>query len=180
MHGKAAFNEPRPARRTLDVPLCLLYLAGGWSKTAAVVLSDHLLRNWLSLDSLQQRTTCLLSEPERGRPPSTTPPPQHQKRLTAAERIQLVQAYKAGATILELAESYGIARTTVMTHLNRMAVPRRVIGADLINVQQAAELYEAGASLKDLGQRYGCHPETVRNALLRAGVTMRPRPGWKH
>jgi hypothetical protein len=42
---------------------------------------------------------------------------QHQKRLTSEEVNRLTQDRRAGMTIMELADRYGIHRTTVMNHI---------------------------------------------------------------
>ncbi len=44
---------------------------------------------------------------------------QSQKRLSATQVDELVSARKAGATINELAEQFGIHRTTVMSRLKK-------------------------------------------------------------
>jgi hypothetical protein len=147
-----------------------------------VVLSNPLLRNWSTLESLQNQTIHTLKEiPDHGNDRSYgRPPVQQQKRLSPAESVALIQTYKAGAGILDLAKTYGIHRTTVTGQLRRMGIPPRVRGRDAMDLEQAAVLYQAGASLKSVGERYGCDAETVRQALIGAGVQMRPRRGWRY
>lgn len=50
---------------------------------------------------------------------------QVQCHLPVAEVEQLIAKYLAGATTLELAEAYGIRRTTALALLERNQVPRR-------------------------------------------------------
>ena len=39
-------------------------------------------------------------------------------------------------------------------------------------------LYEAGQSTLTVGQRFGVSPATMARELKRAGLVLRPRPGW--
>ena len=111
-------------------------------------------------------------------PPPTTPrglkkkgtalnPPQ--RRLSPTDIDDLIAAYRAGATIIQLAMEFGIHRTTVAGHLDRHGVPRHseltVWDDDIL--REAAELYATGLSLADVAERF-----------RRAGVTVRPRRGW--
>jgi hypothetical protein len=50
--------------------------------------------------------------------------PDLQIRLLASEVADPVAAHERGATVINLAERYGIDRTTVLTHLRRQGVPR--------------------------------------------------------
>ena len=49
-----------------------------------------------------------------------------QRPLRAADVDALIGQYRAGATVKELAGRFGISRTTVMAHLTRRNVQRRV------------------------------------------------------
>ena len=112
---------------------------------------------------------------EKGR--LSNPP---QRRLSPASIDGLVEAYRAGATINELAVEFGIHRTTVAGHLDRKGVPRRSEATvwDDCALREAAELYATGLSLADVANRFGIDAQTVANRFRRAGVTVRPRRGW--
>ena len=56
---------------------------------------------------------------EKGR--LSNPP---QRRLSPTDLDDLLDAYRAGATINQLAAEFGIHRATVATHLDRQGVPR--------------------------------------------------------
>jgi len=56
---------------------------------------------------------------EKGR--LSNPP---QRRLSPTDIDDLVNAYRAGATINQLAAEFSIHRTTVAEHLDRLGVPR--------------------------------------------------------
>ena len=103
-----------------------------------------------------------------------------QRRLSPTDVVDLVNAYRAGATISQLATEFGVHRTTVPAHLDRRSVPRHseqtAWDDDILN--EAAERYAAGLSLADVGDRYGIDAQTVANRFRRAGVHVRPRRGW--
>ena len=58
---------------------------------------------------------------------------------------------------------------------SRRALER--LSADEVN--EAAQLYRQGLSLAQLGDHFHVDPKTVWNVLRKAGVSLRPRPGWR-
>jgi hypothetical protein len=104
---------------------------------------------------------------------------QNQQRLTPSDISLLVGGYLAGVNVSDLAELFGVHRDTVRGHLNRSDVGRRARGLDDDGVRQAAALYEAGNSLAAVGKVFGLGAETIRQAFMRAGIRLRPRPGWQ-
>ena len=104
---------------------------------------------------------------------------QHQRRLSAEEVETLVAAYESGTSIKDLTTAYGLHRKTVVRHLDRALVIRRATPLAQINVEKLAQLYAQGWSLKQIGDRFGVRPTSVYYRLRQAGVTMRPRNGWK-
>lgn len=113
----------------------------------------------------------------RDRPPArTTRSPLRQRRLDVQEQAQLLAAYKQGVKINDLAEVFGLSRTAVMANLDRLGVESRRGIVDR-RIDEARSLYEQGYSLAKIGKWYGVYPSTVRDALLKASVSMRPRPG---
>jgi len=94
---------------------------------------------------------------------------QHQRRLTA-EVVELVQVYRAGSSMHELAVQFGVHRTTVAACLRRLAIPLRRQGLYGDDLAEAIKLYQDGWSLARLGDKFGCDAETVRQALKRRGV----------
>jgi AraC-like DNA-binding protein len=113
----------------------------------------------------------------RDRPSArATRSPQRQRRLDDQEQAQLLAAYEQGVMINDLAAMFGLSRTAVMANLGRLGAESRRGVVDR-RIEEARSLYESGESLATIGNRYGVNPSTVRNALLKAGVTMRPKPG---
>ena len=103
-----------------------------------------------------------------------------QRRLSPTDLDDLLEAYKAGATINQLAVEFGIHRTTVAGHLDRHGVPRHseltVWDDDIL--REAAEMYATGLSLTDVAHQFGIDAHTVASRFRRAGVAVRPRRGW--
>lgn len=104
---------------------------------------------------------------------------QHQIRLNPDQIRKLVSEYQEGLTVLDLAVRYRIHRTTVLAVLRREKVPPRTGVIDR-NIDEAKQLYELGWSLSKVGQHLGVDAETVRRGLMKAGVVIRQRRGWKH
>ncbi len=102
---------------------------------------------------------------------------QVQRRLSVESVDELVADYQDGVMIRELAEQFGIHRGTVVEHLDRAGVERR-IDAVKRRLEEARSLYESGWSLTRVGAHLSVHPETVRRTLKAAGVRLRRRPGW--
>ena len=103
-----------------------------------------------------------------------------QRRLSPSDIDDLVNAYRAGATISQLAAEFGVHRTTVAGHLDRHGVRRHseqtAWGDELL--ERASELYATGLSLADVADQFGIDAQTVANRFRRAGVPVRPRRGW--
>ena len=100
----------------------------------------------------------------------------HQKRLTEQEVRELAEARVSGAEINELAERFGIARNTVMKHLEREGVPgRRRPGRKLNDVQleEAGRLYESGLRLELVAEQFNVRRHYLRDALAERGFTIR-------
>jgi hypothetical protein len=103
-------------------------------------------------------------------------PRQRQRRLGMAEVMELIKAYEQQESIKELAQRFGIHRTTVTSLLRRHGVALRRSGLAPADVAEATHLYRHGWSLARLGAEFGVDPTTVWWALHAAGVVMRP-PG---
>jgi hypothetical protein len=91
---------------------------------------------------------------------------------------ELVEAYRAGATVFDLAARFSIDRKTVGAHLRRRGVDTKLPGLHPDDVPAAAELYRSGWSLIGIAEKFGTSGNTVRRCLLEAGVELRPRRGW--
>jgi len=92
----------------------------------------------------------------------------------------LVARYQAGITACQLADTFGIHRTTVSLILQRQGIPRRNQPLTQAQIAAAISLYDNGSPLSAVGATLGCQPSTVWLALRAAGVKLRPRNGWQH
>jgi hypothetical protein len=106
---------------------------------------------------------------------------QAQVRLDPHQARALATSYRHGKATKELAEQFGIHRTTVTTILQRLGVELRQKGLSDEQVGEACRLYPEGWSLVRLAERYDVTDTTVRRYLLLAGVVMRsPHERRKH
>lgn len=120
----------------------------------------------------------VVREPGHLRQPSGSPR-RRLRRLSEDQVIQLALNREAGAEIKELAERYGIDRSTVITHLHRAGVPGRrrqgrTLSAD--QVQAAGRLYASGVNLIEVGEAFDVDRRYLRKTLPAAGFALRP-PG---
>lgn len=94
--------------------------------------------------------------------------------------FQLIAAYTAGDSVEQLAERFGVHRTTVIAHLDRRKIERRTAPTawDHAALTAAAASYVSGESLAAVAARFGVDPSTVANRFRRAGIAIRPRRGW--
>lgn len=90
--------------------------------------------------------------------------------LTAAEVDALVGDYLAGMSVKSLAETYGIHRATVFSHLRRRNVPSRRPGLGPDEKAEAVRLARAGVSMRAIARLTGVDRKAVRAALVEAGL----------
>lgn len=111
--------------------------------------------------------------------------PGRQRLLAAADEPPIAAAYRNGATLAELGQRYGVAKTTIRRALHRQGVELRAAGTPhplderrkLSDEQRAdvARLYvEELWSLRQLAQQFGVERTTIRRILRRLNVPARP------
>ena len=141
------------------------------SRLITVVELVHLYSNPpAGLERVQQLLARATSTPRPRDRPATR---QAQVRLDAHQANELAVAYRAGKPTKELADRFGIHRTTVTAILQRLGVEARQLGLSDEQVTEACRLYSAGWSLARLAVRYDVTDMTVRRYLLLAGIVMR-------
>ncbi len=86
------------------------------------------------------------------------------RRLTTAQTADLVEAYRGGKTVFELAEMFGVHRTTVGIILRRQGVATRN-SVPACDVAEVARLRSQGWSCRELARRWGVNESTIRNAI---------------
>lgn len=85
----------------------------------------------------------------------------------------MVEGYRAGSTILELAARHDCDRKTVIRYLKLHCVETRYRALSPPQIDEAVRLYESGLSLIKIGEVVGADPKTVKSRLIERGVTMR-------
>ncbi len=90
--------------------------------------------------------------------------------LTASEVDALVDDYLAGMRVRDLADQYGIHRSTVFSHLRRHDVPSRSPGLCPDEKAEAVRLARAGVSMRAITRRMGIGRKAVRRALVEASI----------
>jgi DNA-binding CsgD family transcriptional regulator len=118
--------------------------------------------------SLTSRDQVLHPHPKAADATVTPSPPRRRQRCLSDDQVRsLVEAYKAGIAINELAAEFHVHRSTVLDHLNRAGTKRRHPAVDSHQVEEAAQLRGAGKSFRDIGRHFGVHASTVRQHLVR-------------
>jgi hypothetical protein len=112
-----------------------------------------------------------LRRPRRRRLPGTA------RRLDGEQVQALIASYRAGATVYQLGEQFGIDRRTVSQILHREGIPMRRRGLAPEQVDEAVQLYEDGWSLARIGGRYGADPTTVLARLRERSIRTRDPQG---
>lgn len=95
-----------------------------------------------------------------------------ENRISRPDEVtELVEAYRHGAGVRELARQYGVHRHTVDRHLERVGVVKRpVVKMTPTVVAQARELQEQGWGTQRIGQELGASGSMVWKALKREGL----------
>jgi hypothetical protein len=99
-----------------------------------------------------------------------------QRRLSDTEIGDLVTQYEGGSTTEALAHEFGVHRTTVMTHLQRIGVrrrsPRKLTDQMVID---AAHCYASGKTLAEIAATFDIAPSTLTRELRLADIPIKRR-----
>jgi hypothetical protein len=87
-------------------------------------------------------------------------------RFSQTQRLAVIEAYRAGATMAALAKQSGVKRQMIISELLRKeGVAIRVHRAmSQAQIDQAAQLYRGGLSLQRIGDQLGWDPQHRRAA----------------
>lgn len=95
---------------------------------------------------------------------------------------EIVARYRAGASMLALADRYRTSKHTIRKVLHAAGEPIRPTGRPRLNVssETIADLYEAGTSFTDIAGRLGIHPDAARTRYheIRAQRGLTRRNQW--
>ena len=109
------------------------------------------------------------SWPDREQPTRTTPR-RATRRLSEAELQDLVSTYQGGATGRELAERYGLARSTMIKLLKERSVEVRRPRVSEAEVTRIVGLYQQGFRQSDIARQLDRHKSLIWHVLRRAGL----------
>ena len=87
--------------------------------------------------------------------------------------------HQSGVSIGDLAREHGLNRETVAKHLKQRGCRCGLPKLTDTDITELADRYRLGESCAAIGHTLRIDPSTVRNYLRRAGVQLRPRPGWR-
>ncbi len=102
---------------------------------------------------------------------------QNYRQLTVEEKASIVQLYKEGTPVNEIAKSHRVTRETVHRLSRAAGLKPRQRGLSPEQGLEAARRYRAGDSLATIGGHFNVHATTIRTCLLAQGMSLRPRPG---
>ena len=98
-------------------------------------------------------------------------------RLNAHQRAEVASRYESGDSTTQLANDYGVAKSTIIGILREKSVAVRRQPLTPEQVSEAARLYESGLSLSQVATKVRVNQETMRVAIVAAGVALRPPTG---
>lgn len=125
------------------------------------------------LDDLVAEARASTGQASRSRPSS----PRGHRKLPARTRQEIVDRYRAGERVIDIAQALSINKVTVTDHLNRAGVKRRPRGMSDVQINQAVQLYASGLSLARIGERLGFSARTIQSRLRGRGVRFRDTHG---
>lgn len=93
---------------------------------------------------------------------SSEPSRQRQRRLRSEDVLRLSQLYRDGATVYELAITFGCHRTTVATRLRSVGVSMRGQSPSNEIILEMKRLHTSGISSQAIGELLGFCANTMR------------------
>jgi site-specific DNA recombinase len=143
----------------------------------AKVQSVDLLGAYSNHSEQGERLRGLLKMVPSGPPEAVPRTIRRQRRLSQEQVHELIDSYRLGICVNDLAAQFEIHRSTVFDHVNRAGIRRRYPAIGPREVEEAAELYRTGQSLRAIGIHFGVHASTVGQYLVRAGIKLRDCQG---
>lgn len=98
-------------------------------------------------------------------------------RITPEEGAAMAEAYIAGSPLLALEYRFGWSTSAIRAELIRRGIPRRPKSRQPVegSWERWVSQYALGMSTAAVAHANGVTPASVRYALLRMGITLRPR-----
>ena len=111
------------------------------------------------------------------RGPVATQALKSQTRLSYPQCQKLIDAYVSGMPVKQIAERFGVHRTTITKIVTGAGVKVRSQPLASSTREKARNLYDSGRSLAQVAEQLGVSASAVRSAVLVAGGTLRPAGG---
>ena len=89
----------------------------------------------------------------------------------------MASCYLHGSTVYELAEEFGVQRTTVSERLKKAGIKMRLQAPCVDAVDEMVKLYASGLSALAVGKIVSMSPQTVLNHLRARGIRARDSHG---
>ncbi|WP_373084168.1 hypothetical protein [Sneathiella sp.] len=102
---------------------------------------------------------------------------QQQKRLNEGQINQVVNSYRAEATVYKLAEEFECHRNTTSSHLKTNKAVMRLTPPSTNQIDEMVRLYKSGLSLAKVGSRIGFPTQSVVRYLRERSVMSRNSHG---
>lgn len=102
---------------------------------------------------------------------------QKQKILCKQEVAQIIDGYKSGLTVYQLADKFECNRRTVSNYLKANRTEMRLRPIPEMLIDKAVGLYATGLSCATIGAVLGISAKSVYNKLLQRKVLMRDTHG---
>jgi DNA-directed RNA polymerase specialized sigma24 family protein len=117
-----------------------------------------------------------LGSPTMNKPAAAMPPRVHKlaQRLTDEATQTLQAAYRAGASLSELQQRFGLGRGSVQRLLREEGVRRRRESLTDEEVAVIVRRYEEGLTIREIAAEQHFPKTTVQDALARTELAMRP------
>lgn len=98
-------------------------------------------------------------------------------RIDAKKRDEILEGYRSGIPVAELAKTYGAHRSTISNIVKRAGLtdPDRKKRFTPDVEQAIVQAYQAGATSHRLAEEHGCSHSTVTEILKRHGTARRGR-----
>ena len=96
-----------------------------------------------------------------------------QTRLSYPNRQKLLDAYVSGMPVKQIAERFGVHRTTITQIAASAGVAMRNQPLSPAVQEEAGRLYDSGLSLAQVAEQLRVAPSAVRTAVLATGRAMR-------
>ena len=154
-----------------------MHRVNSFSNRLLVALSTADTNKWATL--LNRGHSTLEPQVTRFDYERTGPIRQRQRRLSEAQALLMADKYQAGATVYQLAEEFGICRSTVSRWMKKLGIAMRGQSPDSEVIDSMISLYQSGLSLASVAQKLGTSPGTVHNHLKSRHVQMRDSHGRK-